>query len=450
MGVFGSSGVRGIVNEELTPTFVERLAAAAGSVLESDHVAIARDTRISGPMFVNAAAAGFMSVGVDVDRLGVLPTPGLQDYLQRTGRFGCMITASHNPREYNGVKLFDAGGRELAGDGLTNIEDAVEQHARQHVQWDHTGRQHDIDIAAQRYVEGIIDAVDAENISDAGLTVAIDPGHGASCETTPHMCRKLGCQVVSVNATPDGRFPGRSPEPVPAVLEDLQRLVRASDADLGVAHDGDGDRAMFVDETGAIVDGNTMLAVLATALLAEGDTVVTAVNTSQRVQDAVADVGGQVELTPIGSAQIIERVTACQNRGERVPLAGESNGGVFLPTARPARDGAFVLARVLSLICEEPLSSRAAEHTGYHLEKRVLQYDSPDERTEMLSAIESVADRTEATVDRTDGVRLDFGDGWVLARPSGTEPVIRVSAEARTRERAQDHLDTMLAAVTNR
>lgn len=450
MGVFGSSGVRGIVNDDLTPAFVERLAAAAGTAWEADRVAIGRDTRLSGPMFVNAAAAGFMSVGADVERLGVIPTPGLQDHLARTGGFGCMITASHNPREYNGVKLFDAGGRELAGDGLAQIEDAVERRARHRARWDRTGTQREVGEAARRYVDGIVETVDTRRITAANLTVAVDPGHGASSETTPRICRKLGCRVVSVNATPDGRFPGRSPEPVPGVLEDLQRLVGASEADLGVAHDGDGDRAVFVDETGAVVDGNTMLAVLADAFVEAGDTVVTAVNTSQRVQDAVEAAGGRVERTPIGSAQIIDRITACQRRDAHVPLAGESNGGVFLPSDRPARDGALVLARVLELVADRSLSDRAADHTGYHLEKRVLNYGSPGERSRMLSAIEEAADAADATIDRTDGVRLGYDDGWVLARPSGTEPVIRVTAEARSREQALAYLNTMLAAIEDR
>ena len=347
MGVFGSSGVRGVVNEDLTPAFVERLCAVVGAEWELDRVAIGRDTRLSGPLFESAAAAGFMSAGVDVGRVGVIPTPGLQDHLRREEIAGCMVTASHNPREYNGLKFFDATGRELSGAGIERIEQAMSSDDRRRAHWDRVGSEDQVTGVRGLYIDGIVDAVDAEAIRDHELTVAIDPGHGAGSTTSPRLCRELGCRVVTVNATPDGRFPSRSPEPVPGVLEDLQRLVRASDADVGVAHDGDGDRAMFVDETGAVIDGDTMLAVLATALVEVGDVVVTAVNASQGIEDAVHTAGGTIERTAIGSAQILERIAEVEQRGERVPLAGESNGGLFLPEERSARDGAFVLARVL-------------------------------------------------------------------------------------------------------
>lgn len=447
MGVFGSSGVRGVVNDDLTPAFVERVAAAVGTEWEAERAAIARDTRLSGQLFANAAAAGFMSAGVEVERVGVVPTPGLQDHIRRTGDFGCMITASHNPREYNGMKFFAAGGREIAGEELDRIEQAVERRSRRRERWDRTGGERRISGVARTYVNGIVDVVDADTIANQEITVAVDPGHGASHETTPVLCRKLGCRVVTVNGTPDGRFPGRSPEPVPGVLEDLQRLVEASDADLGVAHDGDGDRAMFVDETGTVVDGDTMLAVIAAVVVGEGDTVVTAVNTSQRVADAVHSAGGTLERTAIGSAQIIERIATCRDRGDRVPIAGESNGGIFLPEDRAARDGALVLARVLELLDDRPLSVRAAEHAGYHIEKRALRYGSPAERAQMLAGIEDVAETSDATVDRTDGVRIDDEEGWVLARPSGTEPLIRISAEARDRDQARAYLERMMSAI---
>lgn len=447
MGLFGSSGTRGLIHEDLTPAFVEGLAAATAGVWETDQVAIGRDTRSSGPMLSHAAAAGFMSAGVDVERVGVIPTPGLQDYLARTGKPGCMITASHNPPAYNGVKLFDANGLELGGETLDGIEAAVDRSRRHRVPWDEIGTERKVSGVPEAYVQGIVDAVDAESIAAQELTVAVDPGHGAGCDTTPHLCRELGCRVVTVNASMDGSFPGRPPEPVPEALEDLQRLVQASDADLGVAHDGDADRAVFVDSTGTVVDGDTTLALLAEAVVDPGDTVVTAVNASQRVIDAVTRAGGQVEQTPIGSANLVQRISACQAAGDRVPLAGEGNGGIFFPEHRLTRDGAYVLARMLELLEDRSLKDRAAAHQGYHLEKRKLRYDSPGERSRMLASIEEAAARTDASVDRTDGIRLNFEDGWVLARPSGTEPLIRISAEARDPKTVQAYIEQMTNAV---
>ncbi len=450
MGVFGSSGIRGIANEDLTPAFVERVAAAVGSEWSADRVAIARDPRLSGPLFANAAAAGFMAVGVDVERLGVLPTPALQGYLQRTGRFGCMITASHNPREYNGMKFFIEEGRELAGAGLERIEGAVEERARKRVPWDGTGAETRVDGARSSYVRGIVDATNQPAVAGAGLTVAVDPGHGATCATTPELCRRLGCRVVTVNADPDGRFPGRSPEPVPGVLRDLQRLVRASDADLGVAHDGDGDRAVFIDECGDIVPGDTVLAILTEALVEEGDTVVTAANASDRIAEAVAAQGGRLERTPIGSTHIVERVATCGERGATVPVAGESNGGIFLPEARLIRDGALVLARMLELAVARPIGERAGEYDEYVLERRSIRYRSVGEREDMLAAIDDVAAEWGGDVERIDGIRLEGEEGWVLARPSGTEPLVRLTAEAQDRERAKEYLRIVLDAIEDR
>lgn len=447
MGVFGSSGIRGIANEDLTPAFVERIAAAVGSEWSADRVAIGRDPRLSGPLFANAVAAGFMAVGVDVERLGVLPTPALQAYLQRTGRFGCMITASHNPREYNGVKFFVEEGRELAGPGLERIETAVAERTRASVPWDGTGTESRVDNARRAYVRELVDACDRAAIAGAGLTVAVDPGHGATCATTPELCRRLGCRVVTVNASPDGRFPGRSPEPVPGVLGDLQRLVRASDADLGVAHDGDGDRAVFIDEEGDIVPGDTVLAILTEALVEEGDTVVTAVNASDRIAEAVAARGGRLERTAIGSTHIVDRVATCRERGATVPVAGESNGGIFLPEERLIRDGALVLGRILELAVERPFGALADAYDDYVVERRSIRYGSAGEREDMLAAIEDVAAEWAGAVERIDGVRLAAEDGWVLARASGTEPLVRITAEAPERERANEYLRVVLDAV---
>lgn len=447
MDLFGSSGTRGVVGTDLTPGFVERLAAVAATQWDAERVAIGRDTRRTGQMLANAASSGVASAGVDVERVGILPTPALQSYLATERIPGCMITASHNPPTDNGVKLFDAAGVELGGESLDRIETAFQARRRRRARWDETGIESRIEGVARDYVDEIVAAVDADAIRERSFTVAIDPGHGAGIHTTPQLCRALGCRVVSVNATVDGTFPGRSPEPVPAVLEDLCRLVRASDADLGVAHDGDADRAMFVDERGEVVDGDTLLALLAAAVVSPGDTVVTAVDASQRLVDTVRERRGTLERTPIGSANLVEGIRRCQGAGQQVPLAGEGNGGVFFPEHRVARDGAFVLARMLELVGERPLGERAAAFDEYHLIRRTIEYGSAEERARMVAGVDAFAATAEAHVDRTDGIRLDFEDGWALARPSGTEPLIRVIAEASHLETAERYADRLTDAV---
>jgi phosphomannomutase/phosphoglucomutase len=436
MDVFGSSGTRGVANEEITPSFVLQVAATAGSVWGADRVAIGRDTRNTGVMLANAAASGLQRVGADVDRLGVLPTPGVQAYARREAVPAVMITASHNPPEYNGIKLIGADGIELSVAELEAIEEAFLDDRVDSAGWGRVGNERRIDDAADRYVEEVLAAADRERIADAGLTVAVDPGHGAAAETSPELFRRLGCRVITINAQPDGRFPGRDPEPVEENLGDLGRLVRTSDADVGIAHDGDGDRAIFFDEEGRYIEGDAALAALAAAELSAGDSTVAAVNVSQRLVDVCEEVGTSLELTPIGSTYITSRIQQLRAEGVPVPIAGEGNGGIYFPEYSLTRDGAYIGARFLELLIEEPASEVVAPFDGYHNVRLKLTYASAEERAAMLEAVERVARGSEATLNTTDGVRLNYGDGWVLARPSGTEPVVRIYAEAREEERA--------------
>jgi phosphomannomutase/phosphoglucomutase len=446
MEVFGSSGTRGVANETLTPAFALRVARAVVTVLDAGRIALARDTRATGEMLANAAASGAASAGSDVDRLGILPTPGLQAYADREGVPGLMITASHNPARYNGIKLFAAGGRDLPVETIEAVETAFLSESFRSPAWDETGTERRIESARGAYREAVVDAVDRGRIAGADLTVAIDPGHGAGALTSPDVFRDLGCSVRTVHARPDGRFPGRDPEPVEANLDDLKRLVRTSDADVGIAHDGDGDRAIFVDERGEYVGGDAMLAALAAAELEPGDVAVSAVNVSGRLADAVDSAGAELELTRIGSTWIVDRVSTLRAAGERVPIAGEGNGGVVFPEYRLARDGAYTAARFLELLAERRASEVVAPYDEYHIVRTNLAYDSAEERDAMLDAVATHAERERdrAAVTTTDGHRLDYDDGWVLARESGTEPLVRVVAEATDPDRARELLEAVL------
>ena len=448
MDVFGSSGVRGVALEELTPEDVLGIAGAAGTGFAADHdrVAVGQDTRETGDLFVDAVASGLASVGCDVDRVGVVPTPALQAYCEREGVPGVMVTASHNPPQFNGIKLCGPDGVELRSDTLEGIESRLAD-GFSRVQWDESGDSRSVEGANRSYRDQLLDAVDRERIAAAELTVALDPGHGAGALTSPAFFRDLGCEVLTINAQPDGRFPGRDPEPVKAHLGDLETLVRTTDADLGIAHDGDGDRAMFVDETGSLVEGDAVLAALAATELEAGDTVVSAVNCSQRLVDAVDRTGADLHLTPIGSTHIITAIRELQTGGEHVPVAGEGNGGIIFPGYRIARDGAYTAARVCELLADSAISEVVEEFGGYHQARANIAYDDEDQRAAMIAAIERAAREADVEADTIDGYRLDYGDAWVLARPSGTEPVIRVYAEARGRSRAEELLGEMVGAI---
>ncbi|GAD51994.1 phosphomannomutase / phosphoglucosamine mutase [Halarchaeum acidiphilum MH1-52-1] len=448
MQVFGSSGTRGVANEEVTPAFALRVAKAVGTVREESRLAVGRDTRRTGRMLTNAVASGLAAAGADIDRLGVVPTPALQAYAADEGVPGIMVTASHNPPEYNGLKLVGADGVELPVDALERVEAVLLGEQSAAVSWDETGADRSIEGARRRYVESLLGAVDRERIADADLTVALDPGHGAGALTSPDFYRELGCRVVTVNAQPDGQFPGRDPEPVPENLADLGRLVRASDAGVGIAHDGDADRAIFYDETGEPIDGSASFAALAAAELDAGDVAVSAVNVSQRLVDVCEDVGADLELTPIGSTRIMTRIQQLHEAGARVPVAGEGNGGVIFPRYRIARDGAYTGARFLELLADRSASEAVAPYDGYENVRVNVPYEDEAEREALLAVAEAYAERAaDAELTTIDGYRLDYGDAWVLARPSGTEPVVRVYAEARGASRARDLADGFAEAL---
>jgi phosphomannomutase/phosphoglucomutase len=422
------------------------VAQAAGSVFESDRVAVGRDTRLTGTLFVDAVASGLASVGCGVDRLGVVPTPALQAYCEREGVPGVMVTASHNPPEFNGIKLFGDDGVELTRDALDDVETALDGDPTL-AAWDETGDTRDREGTNRVYREQLLAAVDRERIARAELTVAIDPGHGAGALTSPEFFTALGCTVTTINAQPDGHFPGRDPEPVAANLDALGDLVRASDADVGIAHDGDADRAMFFDETGSFIAGDAALAALAAAQLEAGDTVVSAVNASQRLVDVAEAAGAELHLTPIGSTNIITAIRELRREGVAIPIAGEGNGGIIFPEYRLARDGAYTAARFCELLADQRASQVVADYGGYHNVRHNIPYRSDDERTAMVERIEQAARESDATVDTTDGYRLDYGDAWVLARPSGTEPLVRVYAEARDPDRAEHLADEMVERI---
>jgi phosphomannomutase/phosphoglucomutase len=449
MELFGSSGIRGVALRYLTPELVLDIAKATGTVWDADRVAVARDTRTTGELFANAAASGLAAVGCDVDRLGVVPTPAVGSYCESAEIPAVLVTASHNPPEFNGIKLVGDDGVELSVDVLERVERRVLDDDYDLADWRDAGETTAGDGAVDDYVDQLLDAVDREAIADAGLTVAVDPGHGAASVSSPRIYRKLGCDVLTVNATPDGHFPGRESEPVPENLEALSRLVATSDADVGIAHDGDADRAVFVDEDGAFVDGDTSFAAMADACVEPGEAVVSAVNVSQRLVDVCDANDADLELTPIGATNIITRTRELHEEGVTVPIAGEGNGGVFFPPYRLSRDGAYIGARFLELLAAtgDPVSVTVAPYADYHFVRHNIEYADGDEREDMLAAARAYVETADAAPNTTDGYRLDYGDAWVLVRPSGTEPKIRIYAESADADRAERLATDMQVAV---
>jgi len=432
--LFGTNGIRGVVGPDMNADLALKVGRAIGTSFGGGAVALARDTRLSGPMLARAAASGLMSAGCDVIDLGIVPTPCAQYFLAKSGHLkgGVVVTASHNPREFNGLKALDARGMEASREEEEAIESIYFDGRFRVAAWSEVGSIRSDDTANPRYLEAILAKVDVAAIRKSAFTVVVDPGNGAGCVVTPYLLRSLGCRVISLNGQPDGAFPGRMPEPIPDHLGDLMHVVSEVHADLGIAHDGDADRAIFVDDKGSFVYGDKSLALLAKAAIqGRGGTVVTPVSTSSLIDDVVRAAGGRVVRTRVGSPIVARTMFETG-----AAFGGEENGGVIFPDHQFCRDGAMSAAKMLELLAREGkrLSSLAASLPQYHLKKANVSVPVERRDAVLTSLVELTKGRK---VDATDGVKIVEADGAVLVRPSGTEPIFRVYAEGRTPERAE-------------
>lgn len=431
--LFGTNGVRGVANRELTVELVTRLAASIGAYFGGS-VAVGRDGRTTSPMFRDAAVCGLISVGCSVHDAGMLPTPALQHAVRSNGlSAGIMITASHNPPEFNGLKVIASDGVEASRGQEAEIEEIYFGGGPELSPWDGIGTVHRLE-ALEAYQEAIISHVGVKRIREAGLKVAIDPGNGVAALSAPGIARALAGEVFTVNVDVDGRFPNRVSEPRPDNLGGLQALVRASGADLGVAYDGDGDRSIFVDELGEVHWGDRSFALLAREFIRKnpGERVASPVNSSRALGEVVSGVGGSVVWTQVGSVVVSRRMVE-----EGIPFGGEENGGIMYGPHLQVRDGSMALALIMEVMAEtgKPLSQLFGELPQYsQLKDRV---SCPEELKEAV--LEALRGRVDAPrVETIDGVKLIYDDeSWVLFRPSGTEPIFRIYAEAESPERVE-------------
>lgn len=432
MRMFGTNGVRGIANEYLSCELALQMGRSIGTVL-GKRIAIACDPRTSSQMVKSAVCAGLMSVGADILDLGMVPTPALQHYIKVRDRIdgGVMITASHNPPEFNGIKCISGDGTECSPEEERAIEDAYDTEIPC-VGWDRIGKVTAITDAAEEYVESIVEKVDADAIRAAGLTVCVDCANGASVETTPMLMRRLGVRAITVNGNPQGEFPGHPSEPTEDNLSELKRMVVDTGADLGIAHDGDADRCVFVTGDGRYVSGDRALAILSGYLLRRnaGGKVVITVATSSIVKEVVQDNGGEIVYTEVGSPIVARRMASDDGI-----FGGEENGGLIFADHQYCRDGAMGAARMLECITRDgPLSDQVDSLPRYTTIK--VAAACPDDLKQRV--IDRIKERHvgENTDDR-DGLRIDYPDGWVLMRPSGTEPKFRIYSESKDEARSR-------------
>jgi len=414
MGLFGSSGIRGVVNEMMTP----ELALKAGRALGLTHkrVVVGHDPRTSSAMVENALVAGLLSSGARVTRVGLVSTPTLA-YAARRFDCGVMVTASHNPPEYNGLKFWNPDGMAFSLQQQDELERLIYSDIKG-VSWASIGQETTANDAIFDHM-----AVILKNVQPCSLKVVVDCGCGSASTITPYVLREMGCRVIALNSQPDGFFPARDPEPIDENLSQLKETVRATGADLGIAHDGDADRMMAVDETGRLVTGDELLAYFCRYEVR--GSVACPVDASMAVDRCGNDV--KVYRTRIGDAFVSEQVRAVS-----ADFGGETSGTWIFPRISYCPDGIYAAAKIAELVSlNGSLSKAVAALPRYPLRRGGLKFKDLNCKAAIMGGVKAAieAERYES-LNTLDGLRVQYDDGWILIRPSGTEPKIRITAEA--------------------
>ena len=416
-----------------------RIATAAGKFFERGSVLIGHDARTSGPMLTRAIVAGLTATGCNAFLAGMVPTPALQYAVKYHGLDGgIIVTASHNPPEYNGIKVLWKDGIEISRDQEVKIEETYFNAEPCLVAWDSIGEIRDLPGVMDVYVEAVKAHVDTAAIAQKNYHVVVDAANSVGSLAAPRLLRELGCKVTTLNANIDGTFPGRLPEPRPENLSDLSRVVKVLGANLGVAYDGDADRSVFVDETGEIHMGDKTFALVEKYFLKShpGEQVVTPVSSSRLVQEIAESGGGKIVWTKVGSVTVSHTMKKLG-----AELGGEENGGIFYGPHQPVRDGAMSTALILDIMAKtgQKLSQLLVDLPEYFIEKGKIECREELKEKVLATLLEEVKG---LNVNAIDGAKIWFEDGsGILLRPSGTEQVFRLYAEAKTRERAADLLE---------
>jgi len=429
MGLFGSSGVRGVVNSEFTPELAASIGMAVGS--GARRAAIGMDSRTSGAMVEAAVASGLMAAGCEVFSAGLVTTPTLAE-ASRCMDCGVMITASHNPPEYAGVKLCNPDGSGFGVDQSRAIERLLASRKFKLESWDKVGARHTMQDAVECHAMRILSGV-----GRSGLKVVVDCANGPAFNITPVVLQGMGCKVMTLNSNPDGHFPGRPPEPVEENLSDLMKAVSSTKADLGIAHDGDADRMVAVDDRGAFLGGDELLALFAKHY-AKRKVVVT-VDASMSIDDYV---GAEVIRTRVGDVFVSEEV-----KNAKADFGGEPSGTWIFPDQTFCPDGVLAAARLVDLVGRGRLSDLRKGIPRYPILRDSVRFD-PRDRATVLKHVEDELRAVDCEEMLTmDGFRLQFEDGWALVRASGTEPKVRFLAEARSEKRAAEIMKQISSVV---
>lgn len=423
----GITGVRGIVGETFTPEVAVGFAQAFGTYLDGGRILICRDTRLSGPMVRSAVVAGLLAAGCEVIDLGICPTPSLQlavTWLKADG--GIAVTAGHNPSPWNALKFVRDDGLYLNALQAEELLDIFHQGEFAKATWNNIKPAVQYQDSIEHHIESLKNAFDTAAIKARRLKVAVDCCNGACSQLIPRWLAELGCEILAINDDPHGTFPHR-PEPTPETMAQLSAIVKAGHADIGFAHDADGERLGIVTELGRALSEESTLALAARLRLEQNaGTIVTNISTTGAIEQIAARYGGTVLRTQVGQTYISEAMLE-----HNAVLGGEGSGGVTVPQVHLTHDSAAAIGLILEGLArsDQRVSDIVEQLPGLVMLKHNLSVE-PNRLYSLLQDFRVAIEREQLAYDLTDGIRVELPHGWIHVRASNTESMIRVIVEA--------------------
>ncbi|MGQ4833217.1 MAG: phosphoglucosamine mutase [Candidatus Asgardarchaeia archaeon] len=441
--IFRAYDIRGVVGKELTPPIVSRIGSVFGSFIGSGKtVAVASDARTSSVFVKLALISGLLATGINVEDLGMLPIPLLNFYVWQINKTnGIMITASHNPPEYNGIRFRRHDGTGFTSENI-EIKKLFFESNPEYNDWTHIGWLTKIpsEIVKEKYLNFLNSNIEIER----PITVVIDSGNGAASLISPYLFSKLGCRVISINSHPDGTFPGRLSDPTKANLDVLKQAVLSANADFGVAYDGDGDRAIFVDNKGNVLSPEKVGIIFGKYLLKKAkkkQTIIANVSCSMIVEEQLSASGAEVVYSKVGDVFVAELAK------EKSAILGiESSAHYFFPYYGFFYDdaifGSILMAEIVSQT-KNSLNELSEKIPSYPL--KTINLHCPDNiKFQVIDRFKELLSSEGVQIITLDGVKIIEESGWILARPSNTEPIIRVTIEGHTQQKVKELMEKYL------
>ena len=439
---FGTNGIRGVFDEDFTLEFIHEMTLSIGTYFEKGPILIGYDGRESSPLICKIITSSLNSIGIDCNVAGLVPTPCLEYAVKSLGYSGgIMITASHNPPQYNGVKPAGKDGVEISREDELIIEDIYSKKnwLPKPEKW---GITNDETKTIEIYLDGIMTHIDSNLIESKPFKVVLDLGNGAQAVTAPNFCKKLNCEVVLVNEQVDGKFPGRGSEPTPQNLSVLSKAVLENKADFGIAFDGDGDRSIFCDDLGNILTGDKSALILINHILKKNPNslVVTCLNSGTNTETLAEKYNSKVLRTKVGSVEVSRKMLSTN-----ALIGFEENGGFMFGKHNQVRDGCMSLGLMLDFLSttENSLSQEISQ-----LPPSFTTKDKIECSKENAKKIISLLKDEFPDSDTSDGIKITLDPkNWVMIRPSGTEPIIRIYAESTDLENLEALMTKFLQKV---